>query len=166
MLPDGTLFGEGVKTRLKEHLLEGCNLHTIVRLPNSVFKPYASIGTNLLFFEKGTQTKEIWYYEHRVPEGQKAYSMTKPIRFEHLKPCVDWWGGSNREGREEGEVAWKVSLDEIKARNYNLDFKNPHTIDEDHGDPAELLAKLEKSEAETAKLRERLKATLGEALLR
>jgi type I restriction enzyme M protein len=161
VLPDGTLFGEGVKTRLKEHLLEECNLHTIVRLPNSVFKPYASIGTNLLFFEKGTATKEVWYYEHRVPEGQKAYSMTKPIRFEHLKPCINWW-----EKREGNEVAWKVTIDEIKARNFNLDFKNPHTVEEDHGDPAELLAKLEQSEAETAKLRDRLKAVLEEALLR
>jgi type I restriction enzyme M protein len=161
VLPDGTLFGEGVKTRLKEHLLEECNLHTIVRLPNSVFKPYASIGTNLLFFEKGTKTQEIWYYEHRVPEGQKAYSMTKPIRFEHLKPCIDWW-----EKREGNEVAWKVTIDEIKARNFNLDFKNPHTVEEDHGDPAELLAKLEESEVETATLRDRLKAILEEALLR
>ncbi len=85
VLPDGTLFGEGVKTRLKEHLMAECNLHTIVRLPNSVFKPYASIGTHLLFFEKGEPTKDIWFWEHRVPEGQKAYSMTKPIRFEHLQ---------------------------------------------------------------------------------
>lgn len=161
VLPDGTLFGEGVKTRLKEHLLEECNLHTIVRLPNSVFKPYASIGTNLLFFEKGTPTKETWYYEHRVPEGQKAYSMTRPIRFEHLKPCSDWW-----DRREENEVAWKVTIEEIKTRNYNLDFKNPHIVDEDHGNPAELLSKLEQSEAETAKLRDRLKAILEEALLR
>lgn len=161
VLPDGTLFGEGVKTRLKEHLLEECNLHTIVRLPNSVFKPYASIGTNLLFFEKGDPTKEVWFYEHRVPDGQKAYSMTRPIRFEHLKPCIDWW-----DKREENEVAWKVTINEIKARNYNLDFKNPHVVDEDHGDPAELLAKLEQSEAETAKLRDKLKAILKEALLR
>ena len=65
--------------------MEECNLHTIVRLPNSVFKPYACIGTNLLFFEKGEPTKDIWFYEHRVPEGQKAYSMTKPIRVEHLQ---------------------------------------------------------------------------------
>ena len=95
VLPDGSLFGEGVKTRLKEHLLEECNLHTIVRLPNSVFKPYASIGTNLLFFEKGEPTRKIWFYEHRVPEGQKAYSMTKPIRLEHLQPCIDWWAARN-----------------------------------------------------------------------
>ncbi len=166
VLPDGTLFGEGVKTRLKEHLLEECNLHTIVRLPNSVFKPYAGIGTNLMFFEKGTPTKEAWYYEHRVPNDQKAYSMTKPIRFEHLQPCMDWWGGESRKGRKETDVAWKVTIDEIKARNYNLDFKNPHTVDENHGDPAELLAKLEQSEAATGKLRDRLKAILGEALLR
>jgi type I restriction enzyme M protein len=161
VLPDGTLFGEGVKTRIKEKLLSECNLHTIVRLPNSVFKPYASIGTNLLFFEKGTPTKKIWFYEHRVPESQKAYSMTRPIRLEHLKPCADWW-----QKRKKSEVAWKVSLEEVKVRNYNLDFKNPHTVEENHGDPAELLAKLEESEAETAKLRDKLKAILAEALLR
>src|ERR1035438_1622665 len=96
VLPDGSMFGEGVKTRLKEALMEECNLHTIVRLPNSVFKPYASIGTNLLFFEKGEPTKEIWYYEHQVPESQKAYSMTRPIRAEHLAECAKWWGGAKR----------------------------------------------------------------------
>ena len=166
VLPDGSLFGEGIKTRLKEHLLEECNLHTIVRLPNSVFKPYASIGTNLLFFEKGSPTKEIWYYEHRVPDGQKAYSMTKPIRFEHLQPCIDWWGGAKRKGRTETEVAWRVTIDDVKARGYNLDFKNPHTVADDHGDPAELLKALDQSEVETAKLRDQLKSILAEALLR
>jgi type I restriction enzyme M protein len=166
VLPDGTLFGEGVKTRLKEHLLEECNLHTIVRLPNSVFKPYASIGTNLLFFEKGEPTKEIWFYEHRVPEGQKAYSMTKPIRIEHLKPCADWWGGAQRQGRVENEVAWRVTADEVKARSYNLDLKNPHTVADDHGDPEELLAKLDEAEKQTAALRDQLKSILAEALLR
>ncbi len=92
----------------------------------SVFKPYASIGTNLLFFEKGTPTKEIWFWEHRVPEGQKAYSMTKPIRFEHFRGCIDWWGGAKREGREETPQAWRVTAEEVKARGYNLDIKNPH----------------------------------------
>ena len=142
VLPDGTLFGEGVKTRLKEHLMEECNLHTIVRLPNSVFKPYASIGTNLLFFEKGTPTKDIWFYEHRVPEGQKAYSMTKPIRLEHFQGCIDWWGGKERKGREETPQAWRVTAEEVKARGYNLDIKNPHTVADDHGDPETLLADL------------------------
>ena len=166
VLPDGSLFGEGVKTRLKEHLMEECNLHTIVRLPNSVFKPYASIGTNLLFFEKGEPTKDIWFWEHRVPEGQKAYSMTKPIRFEHLQGCIDWWGGAKRKGREEDPQAWKVTAEEVKARGYNLDIKNPHTVADDHGDPEELLASSNAAEAETARLRDQLKAILAEALAR
>jgi type I restriction enzyme M protein len=166
VLPDGTLFGEGVKTRLKEHLMQECNLHTIVRLPNSVFKPYASIGTNLLFFEKGEPTKDIWFWEHRVPEGQKAYSMTKPIRFEHFKECIDWWGGKSRKGRKEGPRAWKVTAEEVKARGYNLDIKNPNTVEADHGEPEELLANLTVAEAETARLRNELKAILAEALLR
>jgi type I restriction enzyme M protein len=166
VLPDGSLFGEGVKTRLKEHLMEECNLHTIVRLPNSVFKPYAGIGTNLLFFEKGAPTKDIWFYEHCVPDGQKAYSMTKPIRIEHLNPCVDWWGGGKRKGRVETEVAWKVTADEVKARGYNLDFKNPHAAAADHEDPAELLAKLDAAEGQAAALRDRLKTILAEALQR
>lgn len=166
VLPDGSLFGEGVKTRLKEDLMRDCNLHTIVRLPNSVFKPYASIGTNLLFFEKGTPTQDIWYWEHRVPEGQKAYSMTKPIRLEHLADCAAWWGGATRDGRQEGPQAWKVSADEVKARGYNLDIKNPHTVADDHGDPETLLADLERAEAQVASLRDQLKAILTEALAR
>ena len=166
VLPDGTLFGEGVKTRLKEHLLEECNLHTIVRLPNSVFRPYASIGTNLLFFEKGEPTREIWYWEHRVPEGQKAYSMTRPIRLEHLQDCIDWWGGAKRTGREEGPRAWRVTADAVKARGYNLDIKNPNAEDDFHGDPQALLEALNAAEGETAKLRNNLKSILAEALAR
>ena len=166
VLPDGSLFGDGVKTRLKEHLLEECNLHTIVRLPNSVFKPYASVGTNLLFFEKGTPTQDVWYWEHQVPAGQKAYSMTRPIRVEHLQGCVAWWGGTERSGREAGPQAWKVGIDEIKARGYDLDIKNPHAVADDHGDPVHLLAKLDTAEAKAKTLRDQLKTILAEALAR
>jgi type I restriction enzyme M protein len=166
VLPDGSLFGEGVKTRLKEQLMEECNLHTIVRLPNSVFRPYASIGTNLLFFEKGEPTQETWFYEHRVPEGQKAYSMTRPITVEHLQNCVDWWGGSTRVGRTEIAQAWLVAIDEIKERAYNLDIKNPHVELDDHADPLELLAQLDQAEHTVADVQIKLKAILEEALLR
>jgi type I restriction enzyme M protein len=155
-----------VKTRLKEHLMEECNLHTIVRLPHSVFKPYASIGTNLLFFEKGTPTNDVWFFDHQVPAGQKAYSMTRPIRIEHVQPCVDWWGGPAREGRVATGQAWKVSLDEIKARGYNLDCKNPHTVADTHGDPDDLLKSLRAAEQRADLLRDQLKAILSEALLR
>ena len=166
VLPDGSLFGEGVKTRIKEQLLEECNLHTIVRLPNSVFKPYASIGTNLLFFEKGEPTKDIWFYEHRVPSTQKAYSMTKPIRIEHLNACIDWWGGADRKGRVDTDVAWRVTAQQIVANGYNLDIRNPHAVEDEHGDPHELLAKLDEAESKVAALRDQLKIILAEALLR
>ena len=101
-----------------------------------------------------------------MPEGQKAYSMTKPIRVEHLADCVDWWGGAKREGREETPQAWKVTAEEVKARGYNLDIKNPHTVAEDHGDPETLLEDLKAAEAEVAALRDQLKAILAEALAR
>ncbi|MCC5815284.1 MAG: N-6 DNA methylase [Leptospira sp.] len=121
VLPDGSLTGDGVKQRIRQKLLEDCNLHTIVRLPQSVFAPYATVNTNLLFFEKGKPTKEIWYYEHRLPEGVKAYSKTKPIQAKEFDPLKKWWGK-----RKESEIAWKVKIDDIIQRNYDLDIKNPH----------------------------------------
>ena len=134
VLPDGTLFGEGVKTRIKEKLLEECNLHTIVRLPNGVFSPYTGIKTNLLFFTKGQPTQEIWYYEHPYPPGYKSYSKTKPIRIEEFAPEKAWW-----DDRIESEFAWKVPIQVIKDNGYNLDIKNPHTVDFEHRDVAEML---------------------------
>jgi len=134
VLPDGTLFGEGVKTRIKEELLGKCNLHTIVRLPNGVFSPYTGIKTNLLFFTKGEPTKEVWYYEHPYPEGYKSYSKTKPMRIGEFEPEKAWWGE-----RVENGFAWRVSVEEIKSNGYNLDIKNPNVEDASHGDPDELL---------------------------
>ena len=120
VLPDGSLTGEGVKARVREKLLTDCNLHTIIRLPQSVFAPYATVNTNLLFFEKGKKTKEVWYYEHTLPEGAKAYNKTKPIRIEEFDNIKSWW-----RNREESEVSWKVSIETIKERVYDLDIKNP-----------------------------------------
>ena len=161
VLPDGTLFGEGVKTRIKEKLLNECNLHTVVRLPNGVFNPYTGIKTNLLFFTKGEPTKEVWYYEHPYPEGYKSYSKTKPMRIEEFAPEKAWW-----ENREEGEQAWKVSVEQIKANGYNLDIKNPNTVEDDHGDPEELLAEYKTLLASVAWTREKLKQELMDALER
>ncbi len=111
VLPDGSLTGEGVKERIRQKLLEDCNLHTIVRLPNSVFQPYASVATNLLFFQKGTPTKEVWYWEHQLPEGQKSYSKTKPIRVEEFDSLKQWW-----HNRKEGKQAWKVDISTIPGQ--------------------------------------------------
>ncbi|MBZ0068029.1 MAG: type I restriction-modification system subunit M, partial [Thiobacillus sp.] len=135
VLPDGTLFGEGIKTRIKEQLLETCNLHTVVRLPNGVFNPYTGIKTNLLFFTKGTPTEHVWFYEHPYPPGVKSYNKTKPMRIEEFEAEKAWWAN-----RVENECAWKVSVADIKARNYNLDIKNPHSPDAVIHDPDELLA--------------------------
>lgn len=110
VLPDGTLFGDGIKARIKEHLLEECNLHTIVRLPNGVFNPYTGIKTNLLFFTKGEPTEAIWFYEHPYPEGYKSYSKTKPMRIEEFEPEKAWW-----HHRAENEHAWKLDFKEIKT---------------------------------------------------
>jgi type I restriction enzyme M protein len=92
--------------------------------------------------------------------------MTKPIRLEHLQGCIDGWGGKSRKGRAEGPFAWKVTAEEVKARGYNLDIKNPNTVETDHGDPETLLAELTATETETARLRDQLKAILSEALAR
>ena len=127
VLPDGSLTGDGVKQRVRQKLLEDCNLHTIIRLPNSVFKPYATVATNLLFFTKGTPTKEVWYYEHRLPKGQKSYSMTKPIQAKEFNPIHEWWND-----RKESDIAWKVPIQTIIDRNYDLDIKNPTKQEEVH----------------------------------
>ena len=135
VLPDGSLTGDGVKQRVREKWLTDCNLHTIVRLPNSVFKPYASVATNLLFFEKGSPTKEIWYYEHQLPEGQKSYSKTKPIKVEEFDPIKKWWNK-----RKESELVWKVPIEGIVKRGWDLDIKNPHkATEEDMPTTAEIL---------------------------
>jgi type I restriction enzyme M protein len=166
VLPDGFLFGEGMKTRLKEKLTEECDLHTIVRLPNGVFNPYTGIKTNLLFFTKGKPTTTIWYYEHPYPDGVKSYNKGKPMRFEEFQPEIDWWGNES-DGfvtRVENEYAWKVKLEELKARNYNLDIKNPHVGEQISHNPDELLKKYMLQQNEITNLRNELKAMLSEAL--
>jgi len=161
ILPDGTLFGEGVKTRIKEKLLAECNLHTVVRLPKGVFSPYTSINTNLLFFTKGESTKEIWYYEHPYPPGAKSYNKTKPISIEEFDAEKKWW-----DKREESERAWRVSIKEIEANGYNLDFKNPNAAVEQNGDPVKLLKKYNGLLGDISDVRESLKDELRQALER
>ncbi len=156
VLPDGSLTGDGVKQRIRQKLLEDCNLHTIVRLPNSVFQPYASVATNLLFFTKGEPTKTIWYYEHKLPEGYKAYSKTKPIQLAEFGTLKSWWAN-----REANEQAWQVDIDTIKANGYNLDIKNPHRAEEERQySSAELLDLLHQSFARGDQLLEQLRKAL------
>ena len=135
VLPDGCITGDGYKERIREKLLTSCNLHTIVRLPQSTFHP-ATVSTNLLFFQKGAPTKEIWYYEHRLPVGQKSYSKNKVIQFEEFAPMIKWWGK-----RKATEVAWRVKVEDLK-RGYDLDVKNPNSTVEENDHTVEGLLHL------------------------
>lgn len=166
VLPDGTLFGEGIKTKIKKLLTEECNLHTIVRLPNGVFNPYTGIKTNILFFTKGQPTKNVWFYEHPYPEGVKNYNKTKPMRFEEFATEIAWWGNEadGFAAREETEQAWQVSIDDIIARNFNLDIKNPHVGEQISHDPVELLSQYNQQQQQIQNLRDQLKGILAAAL--
>jgi type I restriction enzyme M protein len=161
VLPDGTLFGEGIKTRIKQKLLRDCNLHTIVRLPNGVFSPYTSIRTNVLFFTKGKPTTEVWYYEHPYPPGVKSYNKTKPMRIEEFEAEKAWW-----EKREETEYAWKVPVETIVANGYNLDIKNPNAPGNIHEDPVVLLKQYQEAVTKAENDRQALKDSLVAALER
>ena len=143
---EGCITGDGYKERIREKLLTDCNLHTIVRLPQSTFHP-ATVSTNLLFFQKGTPTKEIWYYEHRLPEGQKSYSKTKVIQFHEFDPMIKWWNK-----REENEVAWKVAVEDLKE-GFDLDVKNPTLPEDDEVlGKGQLIAALRKSQEKVGNL--------------
>lgn len=156
VLPDGSLTGEGIKARIREQWLTECNLHTIIRLPNSVFAPYATVATNLLFFQKGEPTKEVWYYEHRLPESVKAYSKTKPINVREFEPIKAWWNN-----RKESDQVWKVSIKELEARDWDLDIKNPNKKEDviEHSSK-ELITMLEASFKESQRILESIKAEL------
>jgi len=157
VLPDGSLTGDGVKSRIRGHWLETCNLHTIVRLPNSVFQPYASVATNLLFFTKGEPTKEIWYWEHKLPDGVKAYSKTKPIQKNEFESLTKWWNK-----RKKNDQAWKVPIKTFEENGFNLDIKNPHIAEvEEYFSSRELLIMLHESFIKSDELLGKLKQELG-----
>jgi type I restriction enzyme M protein len=157
VVPNGTLFGDGVCARIKEELLKEFNLHTIVRLPNGVFAPYTSIPTNILFFDRSGATKDVWYYEQPLPEGRKNYTKTQPMQFDEFADCMKWWNK-----RKENDQAWKVSAKELLDANCNLDRKNPRAkVDFEHLPPDQLADDILKKELRIAELMQEIKAALG-----
>jgi type I restriction enzyme M protein len=167
VVPNGTLFGDGVCARVKEDLLKHFNLHTIVRLPNGVFAPYTSIPTNLLFFEGSQPTTEIWFYEIPLPEGRKNYTKTKPMSFEEFAGCLAWWNQ-----REENAQAWKVSVQEVLRYDEkgnvvaaNLDIKNPQAqVDLEHLSPVPLVGEVMEKERRILELLGEIKRVLEVSL--
>lgn len=156
VVPNGTLFGDGVCARIKEELLKDFNLHTIVRLPNGVFAPYTSIPTNILFFDRSGRTKAVWYYALPLPAGRKNYTKTQPLHFEEFTDCIAWWST-----RKENDQAWKVSAKDLLDANCNLDRKNPRgKADFEHLPPEQLADDILKKELQIAELMREIKAAL------
>ena len=165
VVPNGTLFGDGISARIKADLLERFNLHTIVRLPEGVFAPYTDIPVNIVFFDTSGPTRSIWYYEQPKPEGRRKYSKTAPLAYEELAPCLAWWNE-----REVNERAWRVDAAGLIRRDdagrvvgCNLDVKNPYEEEvEDHRMPAEIVDAIIARERRALEIMDEIKAVLAE----
>ena len=160
ILPDGFLFGEdGSKLAIKEKLIKEFNLHTIIRLPHSVFAPYTSIHTNMLFFDKTKPTEDVWVYRLDMPEGYKNFSKTRPIKLEHFEPALEWWNNRVEIIDEKNEKARKFTAGEIIDRNYNLDLCKFPQDEEVILEPQELI---ENYVAERSRLNHEIDSILSE----
>ncbi|MEX5710101.1 class I SAM-dependent DNA methyltransferase [Parafrankia sp. FMc6] len=165
VLPNGSLFASGensIGARIKQKLLKDCNLHTIVRLPQGVFAPYTQIPSNLLFFEKGKSTSEVWFYEIPPPLARRGYTKTTPMPVEDFDQCVAWWGGEMRERREGGGNAWKVSIADIEKMGFSLDISNPNVGEDlEYRSPEDIVDELIVVENEILSLLKGLREELG-----
>ena len=160
ILPDGFLFGtDNIKKSIKAKLLNEFNLHTIIRLPPSVFAPYTSITTNILFFDNTYPTKEIWIYRVDMPEGYKHFSKTKPMKLEHFDKTIEWWNDREAIEIDGFDKARKYSIDEIIDNDYNLDLCGIPHEEEEILPPRELIAQYQE---ERARLNKEIDETLDE----
>lgn len=140
VLPDGFLFGQdNTKVALKKKLLKEFNLHTIVRMPASVFAPYTSITTNILFFDRTHPTEKTWFYRMDMPEGYKHFSKTRPMRLEHFQPVADWWNNREEIVLDKWPKAKCFTADQLEAENYNLDQCGYPHEEEEILDPMDLI---------------------------
>ncbi|WP_089729879.1 class I SAM-dependent DNA methyltransferase [Candidatus Thiosymbion oneisti] len=163
VVPNGTLFADGIAARVKEDLLKHYNLHTIVRLPEGVFAPYTDIPANLLFFDRSGPTGDIWFYQLPPPEGRKKYTKTKPMEYTEFDACLAWW---NR--RAENAQAWKIRAADVlkydqtgKLLSANLDIKNPNSLESlEHRPPEELIADMLEKERKVMGVMESLREEL------
>ena len=163
VVPNGVLFDGGVGGKIKKKLLTEFDLHTVVRLPNGTFAPYTLIPTNILFFERGRPTKDVWFYQHPLPPGRKNYTKTKPMRYDEFADCEAWWGGPERTGRVETAQAWQVPAADIAAKKFDLDLHNPNRLDDlAHRPPAELLDELIDTEQQILTLLKKLQGDVSE----
>lgn len=148
ILPDGFLFGtDNAKVNIKKKLLSEFNLHTIIRMPHSVFAPYTSITTNILFFDKTKSTDEVWFYRLDMPEGYKNFSKTKPMKIEHFNEVIDWWDNRQEINIEGFDKSKKYSVDEIVNRNYDIDLCGYPHEEEEILEPKDLIEQYQEKRA-------------------
>lgn len=140
IIPDGFLFGEdNAKVNIKTKLLNEFNLHTVIRMPHSVFAPYTSITTNILFFDNTHPTEETWFYRMDMPEGYKNFSKTKPIQLEHFNPVIEWWNNREEIIEDDFPKAKKYTKKELEDMHYNLDLCGYPHEEEEILEPKELI---------------------------
>ena len=165
ILPDGFLFGtDNAKVAIKKKLLSEFNLHTVIRMPHSVFAPYTSITTNILFFERTGPTKETWFYRLDMPEGYKNFSKTKPMKLEHFAPAEEWWSNREEITIDGFDKAKKYSVDEIMARTYNIDLCGYPHEEEEILPPKELIQQYQEKRASLNADIDRILAQITEIL--
>lgn len=165
VLPDGFLFGtDNAKVNLKKKLLAEFNLHTVIRLPGSVFSPYTSITTNLLFFDNTHPTEETWFYRLDMPDGYKHFSKTKPMKLEHFDPVIEWWNSRKEIIIDEMPKAKKYSVKELAERGYDIDLCGFPHAEEEILDPKDLIAKYETERASLNAKIDRILAQISNAL--
>lgn len=148
IIPDGFLFGtDNAKVAIKKKLFSEYNLHTVIRMPHSVFAPYTSITTNILFFDHTKPTEETWFYRLDMPEGYKNFSKTKPMRLEHFDPAIEWWNNREEITIEGFDKAKKYSVTEIANRSYNIDLCGYPHEEEEILPPKELIQQYQEKRA-------------------
>ena len=148
IIPDGFLFGtDNAKVAIKKKLFSEFNLHTVIRMPHSVFAPYTSITTNILFFDNTGSTTETWFYRLDMPEGYKNFSKTKPMKLEHFNPAIEWWQDRKEINIDGFDKAKRYTVDEMAARNYNIDLCGYPHDEEEILPPRELIQQYQEKRA-------------------
>ena len=165
ILPDGFLFGtDNAKVAIKKKLFSEFNLHTVIRMPHSVFAPYTSITTNILFFDRTKPTEETWFYRLDMPEGYKNFSKTKPMELKHFAPAMDWWNNREEITVDGFDKAKKFTAEEIATRNYNIDLCGYPHEEEEILPPKELIQQYQEKRASLNADIDRILAQITEIL--
>lgn len=161
IVPNGTLYEGGVAERIRRELLQKLNLHTVVRLPKGAFEPYTDIATNILFFDRSGSTREVWFYEHPLPERRahlkgRSYSASDGLLFEEFEPMMTWWAD-----REENDRAWCVPVADLLDGTADLAQGHPRRAEIDLPPPSAIIRSVRKTKDESERILGQLEGSIG-----